>query len=337
VNAFRIGDSGPEVADIQDRLIALGYPIGPDELGGAFGPSTREAVQAFQGARSLRVDGVVGPDTWGQLVEASWRLGDRILYHRSRAFRGDDVRELQRKLNALGFEAGREDGLFGPRTEAAVIEFQRNVAHEPDGIVGHETLLALDRLRPVGTSRAVVREEEALRTMHDEIAGKVVAIDPADGPGEAGAGTFLLAGSLADELAALGAKPAVLRAADEDPPPTVRARLANELDAAACISLLVGSGDPGPTCSYFGSATTRSPMGQRLAELILTELERELGRPGRVERLTATMLRDTRMPAVQVDAGSPTGAPAPDPFADPGFTRRIGAAIAAGVARFFSG
>ena len=30
----------------------------------------------------------MGPDTWGQLVEAGYRLGDRTLYLRSPAFRG---------------------------------------------------------------------------------------------------------------------------------------------------------------------------------------------------------------------------------------------------------
>ena len=49
---------------------------------------------------------LVGPDTWGQLVEAGYRLGDRTLYLHSPLFRGDDVRALQRKLNALGLRRG---------------------------------------------------------------------------------------------------------------------------------------------------------------------------------------------------------------------------------------
>src|SRR6266545_3977054 len=40
--------------------------------------------------------------------------------------RGDDVYELQRELGSLGFDAGRVDGIFGPRTLEALLGFQRN-------------------------------------------------------------------------------------------------------------------------------------------------------------------------------------------------------------------
>ena len=55
-------------------------------------------------------------------------------------------------------------------------------------------------------------------------------------------------------------------------------------------------------CAYFGSATTHSPAGKRLAELVAEELERELGSAGRLEGLTHAILRETRMPAVQIDS-----------------------------------
>ena len=77
-------------------------------------------MRAFQDARGLRVDGICGPETWGALVESGYRLGDRLLYLRRPMLRGDDVAELQRRLNGLGFDAGREDGILGPETEAAL-------------------------------------------------------------------------------------------------------------------------------------------------------------------------------------------------------------------------
>jgi N-acetylmuramoyl-L-alanine amidase len=350
VRIFRLGDRGPEVADIQQRLLAAYANIDPEELDGRFGPSTDAAVRAFQAQRHLRIDGFVGPDTWGQLVEAGWGLGDRTIYLRAPMHRGDDVRDLQRKLNALGFDAGREDGLFGPRTDGAVRDFQRNVGEEPDGIVGPETIVALDRLRPPsgGPSRAVVREQETLRTMQADLAGAVIAIDPGHGPGDPGdrgpSGTaevdvtFAMASALADELSALGAKPALLRGQDRNPTVSDRARHANELDAAVCVSLHLNADSPvagGPTVYSFGSTTTHSPMGSHLSQLILEELVREFGIEGRAERRTAALLRETRMPAVQVEPLYITNPSEERHLADPEFPARVGRAVAAGLTRFF--
>jgi cellulose synthase/poly-beta-1,6-N-acetylglucosamine synthase-like glycosyltransferase len=62
-------------------------------------------------------------------------------------FAGDSgrVREVQRSLRRLGHPPGPIDGLFGPRTEHAVLAFQRGHALEPDGIVGPRTLRGLRR------------------------------------------------------------------------------------------------------------------------------------------------------------------------------------------------
>src|SRR5438105_10774684 len=121
------GDRGDAVLDVQARLGFLGYRIDAHEHG-EFGASTERAVREFQQRRQLLVDGEVGDHTWQELVEASYSLGDRILYLRYPYYRGDDVRELQAALNMLGFDAGREDGIFGARTDRGVRDCQRNVA-----------------------------------------------------------------------------------------------------------------------------------------------------------------------------------------------------------------
>lgn len=345
------GDRGAAVRDIQRRLLALGSRVEADELEGLFGPSTEAAVREFQQRRGLPSDGLIGPDTWGQLVEAGYRLGDRTLYLRSPHFRGDDVGDLQRRLNQLGFDAGREDGILGVRTGAAITEFQRNIGARPDGIVGPDTIEALERIRPAmpGPSRAVVREAEYVRTMTTTLAGSRIAIDPGHGPDDPGnvgpSGfteaelTLLLASDLADALHALGAVPFVLRGTDETPSPTERARTANELGSALCISVHLNGGEPtaeGSTCFYYGTEDTYSPAGQRLAEMVQTQLTERLGlKDGRTHPLAVALLRETRMPAVQTEPCFVTNGREESLVLDPRERRRIAEAIAAGVAAFF--
>ena len=340
---FRTGDSGPEIADIQSRLTALGAVIDGPELVGAFGSSTEAAVRWFQHERHLQVDGLVGPDTWEQLVEAGWQLGDRTLYHRAPMFRGDDVRDIQRMLNALGFDSGKEDGFYGPRTDGALRVFQRNVGDEPDGIVGPHTLSVLRRMRPLDAvpSRALVREREELDASRGPIEGRVIAVDMGEGRGAGEDVHERSALALVDELRAVGADPRLLGTDDGAAAPSDRARLANEAGAAASITVELTARDEegggGPVCSYFGSRTTHSPSGLVLAQLILEELEAELGVSGRVRPLTIAPLRETRMPAVQVEPITGTGPREDELLRDPDLPTRVARAVAAGVGRFFSG
>lgn len=55
------------VLDLQRRLIALGYNPGPAD--GVIGPKTKRAIELFQIAEGLTVDGIAGPKTWARLME----------------------------------------------------------------------------------------------------------------------------------------------------------------------------------------------------------------------------------------------------------------------------
>ena len=345
-------DRGEDVRDVQQRLIALGARVEGDELEGLFGPSTKAAVRAFQQRRGLFVDGKVGPETWAELVEAGYGLGDRVVYLRYPMFRGDDVRDLQGKLNALGFHAGRADGIFGERCDRAVRDFQRNVGMAPDGIVGPDTLHFLSRvLRPDEVvSGAVVRENEALRRLDTTLEGARVAVDPGHGSDDPGAegpsglteaeGTFLLARAVMDELSRRGAEPLLLRGREDRSGPAERARIANEWGAEALLSLhLNGHDDPsaeGTLCLYYGNEVTFSPAGQRLADLIQDELTTRLGlKDGRTHRMSITILRETRMPAVQVEPCFVTNPREERLLREEAFRRDLAIAIAHGIERFF--
>ena len=274
--------------DLQQRLANLGFDTAPVEAG-TYGDSTAAAVRAFQSARGLRVDGVCGRQTWSNLVEAGYRLGDRLLYHRTPMLRGDDVLDLQEKLNALGFDAGRGDGIFGPHTTEALREFQRNVGAVIDGICGPESIAALERLsRFGGGSVASVREKEALREGGLRLTARRVylAVEP---------GLDTLGEVVAKGLMELGADVLVDASGEDDS--TVAAE-ANRYEADLFLGLRFGD-MPGLSCDYFASHASRSEGGCHVAHCISEELAKALDYPpGEPTGRAYAVLRETRMPAV---------------------------------------
>ena len=63
---------------------------------------------------------------------------------------GEPVRKLQRQLNSVSKPVPllAVDGIFGPKTQAAVQNFQKSSGLTVDGIVGPKTQAALDAARP---------------------------------------------------------------------------------------------------------------------------------------------------------------------------------------------
>ena len=133
------GCTGDAVKTLQDKLNTLGYNSG--NVDGIFGAKTYAAVTAFQKANNLGVDGIVGKLTWAKLygvspampVETTTVVGRPMVSYGSR---GDAVRKLQELLNALGYDCGSVDGIFGSKTKAAVLAFQKANGLGADGIVG---------------------------------------------------------------------------------------------------------------------------------------------------------------------------------------------------------
>lgn len=54
--------------------------------------------------------------------------------------RGNEVRQIQKKLRELGYYSGSVDGIYGTGTQKAVRSFQKNCGITADGIAGPKTL-----------------------------------------------------------------------------------------------------------------------------------------------------------------------------------------------------
>lgn len=321
VEILRRDSAGKAVRDLQQRLASAGYAPVADEAGG-YGPATEAAVRSFQEARGIRVDGICGPETWAALVESGFVLGDRLLYERSPNLRGDDVAEVQHRLNALGFDAGREDGILGHNTAVAIREFQRNTGLSVDGILGPETLRSLSRVGSMTAgSVAAVREREQLRHPRRLSDHRVfVAVGP----------EFQTLGDVIGRaLSGTGAQTITDLSGEDDS--TIAAR-ANQYRADLFVGVRAGD-RTGCRCHYFASGQFRSEAGFRVAAAIQAELESVLGPTegdGPCGR-TFTILRETRMAAVvcepvgelDVDAMGALVAAVAD----------VGAAIARGIQR----
>ena len=318
---LRRGDHGDAVRDLQQRLAGAGLTIAREEFA-RFGAPTEAAVRAFQTRRSIHVDGVVGPETWGALVESGFDLGDRLLYLRSPNLRGDDVSTLQRTLNRLGFDAGREDGILGPDTAGALRDYQRNAGLSVDGVAGPATLAALRRVeRMADGSVATVRERDELRRPAS-LAGRRVYLAVAPGFDQIGAPLRqALEHGQAQVMQDLSG------AADD-----ALAERANRWGADLIVALRIGE-QPGWQLLYFESGDFRSERGYHTARLIGEELgptapaasEPIIGRAYRI-------LRETRMAAVVAALGGDDPAQLAELLTH---SAEIGAAIGRGIRRAF--
>ena len=294
VRQYHTGDRGEPVRDIQRRLQLLGHTTEPDLLG-TYGDSTARSVMEFQRARGLPPDGIVGPHTWQSLVDAGYRLGDRMLYRRVPMMRGDDISALQQSLGSLGFDAGKVDGLFGPGTLAAVLDFQHNRGMAEDGIVGGAVTLELGLMQRETSKRgrAAVREHAWVASLPQPIAGARIYVDPSCEDETTAELTWQAAMGTVIALRDAGAMPLLSRSVDTLPDEHVRARRANRLDVDLVVSI-TGAKPTEQGVFYFGTDLSTSPAGRALAEAVAHELELP------VEPRATPMLRETRSPAAVI-------------------------------------
>ncbi|MCE9621084.1 MAG: peptidoglycan-binding protein [Actinomycetia bacterium] len=265
-----------------------------------FCAATEAAVRAFQHTRGLPETGICDQATWTALVEASWKFGDRQLILTAPNMRGDDIAELQSRLARLGFDCGRVDGIFGPRTNRALVDFQSNCGIRSDGVCGPKTVRAIMLVSSQsgdGPGVGAVRDREQLRIGLASVAHCRVVV------GQFG-GLSGLTRSLAGELRQRGATVMSL----DEPEAVAQAVVANHFNAHAYVGFEARA-EASAVAYFYQVPTYESAGGRALAELIVDQLNEQQVLAG-VAGLVPTargrrlpVLRETRMPAVLLQVG----------------------------------
>jgi peptidoglycan hydrolase-like protein with peptidoglycan-binding domain len=153
------GSSGDDVAMMQrylNRISGNFYIPNAGEPDGVFGESTKNSVIAFQKLRNLPADGVIGKDTWYEIIRTYVAVaqlaeltseGERIgvggnppTASVSLGSRGENVVLLQYMLNYISefypnIPFVIQDGVFKTGTENGVKAFQRQYGLSETGVV----------------------------------------------------------------------------------------------------------------------------------------------------------------------------------------------------------
>jgi N-acetylmuramoyl-L-alanine amidase len=209
--------------------------------------------------------------------------------------RGEDVSELQSRLNSLGFDAGKVDGTYGPDTERAVIEFQHNRNLAEDGRVGPEVVTEIQLVSrgDPKDGRDAIREREWLRLLPATLAGARIYLDPGCRDPRESEQAWEAANDAAIAIREAGGIPLLSRSQDTTLPERVRARRGNRLGSDIIVALR-SSRDTADRVFYFGSEHSTSAAGEELARAIAVVVG------GSVEARANSILKETRAPTAVV-------------------------------------
>lgn len=318
---IRKGSKGVKVIDIQRRIRLLGYNLGPGEIDGIFGPETENAVKRFQQDRSISVTGIVDDECWQELVDAGYTIGERMLYLKEPPFRGDDVKTLQLWLKTLGFFKNDESGIFDKNTRKALVEFQKNMKLNPDGILGGDTLIHLNSLKRIINEKKSSNFPLVKDLKKKKRSRKKIILDygefPADGE-EKGKpclkNKILNCSQIANGCRRLLEEEGfdVFITIDESkkiiPGLYSRIKKANKSKGDLLVSInlnyCMDSNACGSSCYYFKGLKSFSIGGKKIADLIQDKLVKKLNMTDcRVHGTSYAILKDTNMTSVLVEPG----------------------------------
>lgn len=146
---FLLGKQTLKYGQVGESVKALQIELKKDKLynqkiDGVFGPLTLSAVRQFQKNNKLSVTGTANGETIHKLLSSTTdNVEESSTSLIKTGARGKAVVDIQKRLKELGYYQSKVDGIFGKVTYSAVTYFQRKNKIAVDGIVGKETLKAI--------------------------------------------------------------------------------------------------------------------------------------------------------------------------------------------------
>lgn len=152
-SSLQKGAQGKEVKAMQRLLMEAGYSLDNFGADGIFGPETQAALNDFKKEAGLAVDGIYDEATRYSLIEAlelkeTNGYMERLNANLEKGSKGEDVKKLQRRLIEMGFDLDKygADGVFGPETQKALKEFEKQYGLTIDGIYDEEDHKKIEEL-----------------------------------------------------------------------------------------------------------------------------------------------------------------------------------------------
>lgn len=142
----------PVRSDIMTQVVLKSYGFYTGKIDGQFGNKSREALVKFQGKNNLSPDGVIGEETCKLFLNKNLIVRHAVL-ETSLSISNDEplnkysqeLYDVQLILKNLNLYNSTVDGIDGPATKTAIINFQRKAGLVTDGVLGPKTFAALEK------------------------------------------------------------------------------------------------------------------------------------------------------------------------------------------------
>ena len=154
---YLVDMTAEEISALEERLWELGYLAG--ETDGVFDAETRSALESFQQANGLQVNGAADEETLARLNSPDALSRQGYLTRFANAYAqmtplekgstSNDVLSVQRKLKEYAYFDGNPDGVFDDATGAAVERFQMVNGLPVNGVADGAVLMRLMADSPI--------------------------------------------------------------------------------------------------------------------------------------------------------------------------------------------